>query len=98
MTTAKDAPLEGADRRTERRNRTLKGARIVFNGGHSVFDCTVRNLSPGGALIEVPSMLGIPTQFELILDQGATRRLCSVRWRTERMMGVRFDDAAHKAA
>ncbi len=72
--------------------RTLKAAKIVFNLGHSVFDCTVRNLSPSGALLQVPSMLGVPTHFDVIMDDGATRRACNVRWRTERVMGVHFED------
>ncbi len=96
--TAVEAVPDGAERRSERRLRALKAARIVFNGGHSVFDCTLRNLSPSGALIEVPSMLGMPMRFEMLMDQGATRHFCSVRWHTERMMGVRFEDAAQKAA
>ena len=98
MTTVTDAAQESAERRAERRMRTLKRARIVFNHGHSVFDCTIRNLSSGGALIEVPNMLGIPMQFDILLGDSATRRPCSVRWSTERMMGVRFDDDAQKAA
>jgi hypothetical protein len=98
MTTGTDAARDSVDRRAERRMRTLKGARIVFNGGHSVFDCTIRNLSPGGALIEVPSRLGIPTHFDIIMDQGATRRPCSVCWSTEHLMGVRFEEAAEKRA
>ena len=44
----------------ERRVRTLKRARIIFNNGFAVFDCTLRNISPSGALIDIPSMLGIP--------------------------------------
>ena len=69
----------------------------MFNHGQSVFDCKVRNLSPSGALIEVPSMVGIPAQFEIVLD-GTTRRACAVLWRTGCKMGVRFDGAEHKAA
>ncbi len=98
MTTVTDAAQESAERRAERRMRTLKRARIVFNHGHSVFDCTIRNLSPSGALIEVPSMQGIPMQFEIALGESTVRRPCSVRWRTERTMGVHFDDDAQKAA
>jgi hypothetical protein len=98
MTTDIEPAPARADRRAERRMRTLKAAKIVLNGGRSVFDCTIRNISPNGALIEVPSMLGIPAQFEIVLDQGATRRSCKIRWRTERMMGVHFGDAEQKAA
>lgn len=97
MTTV-EAAQKSAERRSERRSRTLKAARIVFNLGRSVFDCTVRNISPSGALLEVQSMVGIPAQFEIIMDQGATRRACSVRWSGRRMLGVQFGDTGQKAA
>ena len=52
------------ERRTPRR-RTLKGGRIVFNNRRSVIDCTVRNLSTGGALLSVPNVSGVPDQLDL---------------------------------
>ncbi len=87
-----------AESRTERRARTLRHAEIVFNQGRSVFDCTVRNLSPGGALLEVASMLGIPQHFDIVLDRSLGHRPCTVRWHTDRLMGVHFDDAGPRAA
>ena len=93
-----EAAHDSAERRSERRMRTLKEAKIVFNLGHSVFDCRLRNLSPSGALIEVTSMVGIPMRFEVVFDRGTLRRRCSVRWHTDRLMGVQFEDAAQKAA
>ena len=97
MTTVVETAHEGAERRSERRLRTLKAAKIVLNRGRSVFDCTIRNLSPSGALIQVPSMVGIPERFEIVMGGGATHRPCCVRWRTGRLMGVHFD-AVQKAA
>ena len=87
----------GAERRTERRVRTLKRARIIFNNDYSVFDCLVRNISPGGALLDIPSMLGIPPRFDIVIE-AAKARPCSVRWHTDRLMGIQFDDASQKAA
>jgi hypothetical protein len=84
----------GADRRTERRMRALKHARIIFNKGYGVFDCTVRNISPGGALLDVPSMLGIPSHFDIVMDATNARRPCTVRWHTDHLIGVHFDDVA----
>ena len=98
MMTVTESAQEGADRRSERRMRTLKAAKIVFNLGQSVFDCKVRNLSPSGALLEVPSMVGMPLDFQIMMAEGTPRRTCSVRWRTGRLMGVHFDSAVHKAA
>jgi hypothetical protein len=77
------------DRRRERRNRTLRGGKIVFNGGFSVFACTVRNISQGGALLEMPSVVGIPREFDLEME-AAPRRSCQVMWRTDKQMGVSF--------
>jgi PilZ domain-containing protein len=83
------APPTGPDKRHERRMRVLKSARIVFNGGYSAADCRVKNFSNVGALLAMPSVVGIPTQFELHLD--GVRRLCTVIWRTNGLMGVAFD-------
>ena len=88
---------EGDERRAERRARTLRHARIVFNHGYGVFDCLVRNLSPGGALLDIPNMLGVPSHFDIAID-AAPGRPCTVRWHTDHLMGVHFDDAAAKAA
>ncbi len=82
-----------AEQRSERRQRTLKGGRIILPQGLSVFSCTVRNLSPSGALLAVPSMLGIPSHFDLALDGMKDRRPCTVQWHTDRLIGVHFDDA-----
>jgi hypothetical protein len=86
-----------SDNRSYRRQRTLKGGRIVFNQRSSVFDCSIRNLSQTGACLNVPSTIGIPEFFELILEPESTGRSCQVMWRSDRRIGVRFlatDDAA----
>ena len=88
----------GRENRRERRMRVLKSARIIFNGGFSVYDCRVRNLSSGGAMIEMPSMLGIPAHFEIAMDSSGKHRPCTVMWRTNTFMGVAFDDAGGQAA
>jgi hypothetical protein len=37
-----------------------------------VIDCTVRNLSDGGALLLVNSLIGIPDSFDLTIDSDST--------------------------
>jgi hypothetical protein len=76
------------DHRSKQRHRTLKGARIVFNGGRSTIDCTVRNLSETGAKLEVASVVGVPPTFDLAL--GEELRPCRVVWRTLKQLGVEF--------
>lgn len=87
-----------ADNRRERRQRVLKSGRIVFNGGYTAYDCRVKNVSSGGALLQMPSLLGIPNQFEIDIDKSNKLRPCTVMWRNDTMMGVRFDDVPQPAA
>ena len=81
-----------ANRRSERRLRVYKQARITFNNRYAVFDCIVRNISDGGAMLEMETMLGIPRAFQIVLDHDAKARPCRVVWRMERRMGVAFAD------
>ncbi len=78
------------ERRRQPRARTLKSARIVFNQHHSVIDCTVRNLSPVGACLNVASAVGIPDRFDVIFDADQTTRPCRVVWHKEKQLGVEF--------
>ena len=77
------------DNRQSQRRSTLKGGRIVFNAGRSTIDCTVRNLSPRGAKLQVTSVIGIPDTFDLLLD-GHARQPCRVAWRSLKELGVSF--------
>jgi PilZ domain len=78
------------ERRRQVRARTLKSGRIIFNHRSSVIDCTVRNLSPVGACLNVASTIGIPEEFEVMLDADNTTRNCRVVWQKEKQLGVRF--------
>ena len=77
------------EHRQSQRQRTLKGARIVFNDARSTIECTVRNLSAGGAQLRVQSVIGIPEAFELRLSDD-TKHACAVAWRKASELGVRF--------
>jgi hypothetical protein len=77
------------ENRAAPRRSTLKGGHIVFNGGRSTIDCTVRNLSAKGAKLQVASVVGIPETFDLLL-QGSSRQPCRVKWRTLKELGVEF--------
>lgn len=77
------------EHRVSPRQRVLKGGRIVINDGFSTFQCTIRNLSDTGAKLKVASVVGIPEQFQLIMDDG--RKFgCTVAWRTAEEIGVSF--------
>jgi hypothetical protein len=72
------------------RHRVQKAAKIQFGG--IAIDCTIRNLSTTGALLEVPSPVrNVPAEFTLVVPGDALRLPCAVVWRTEYRIGVHFD-------
>jgi hypothetical protein len=76
------------NRRRHDRHRTLKAGKIMFNHRTSVVDCSVRNLSMGGACLEVDSVIGIPETFDLAVE-GA-QHCCVMKWRSANRVGVSF--------
>jgi hypothetical protein len=77
------------ERRQASRHRTLKAGKIVVHPHTSVFDCTVRNLSPKGALLVVAGLAGIPERFDLVIGADE-QHACRVAWRGEDRLGVEF--------
>ena len=75
--------------RASTRKRTFLGAKIIFNNGHSIFDCTVRNLSNTGAIIQIENPLSAPNSFNLQLSDNRLLA-CQVRWRKINSIGVQF--------
>jgi len=84
--------MEHPDRRRQPRLRALKAGRAILPGGHSTFDCMIRNLSRLGAKVSFESTADIPPQFRLRLEDGTTHD-CAVKWRSPREIGVEFLDA-----
>ncbi|WP_256805517.1 MULTISPECIES: PilZ domain-containing protein [unclassified Bradyrhizobium] len=76
------------ERRDKARHRVLKAGTIEFGGG--AIDCTIRNLSDTGAALDVTSPVGIPDHFILVVQAGGTHLSCTVVWRKEKRIGVRF--------
>jgi hypothetical protein len=69
--------------------RILK-AGITKLGGAGI-DCTVRNHSETGAALEVVNVVGIPTEFSLVIRSDNINRNCRVVWRKMNRIGVAFD-------
>jgi hypothetical protein len=84
---------DGAEMRASPRHRTLKGAVIVFNSGRSTLNCIMRNQSDGGAKLQFPTLLGVPTEFDLVVSD-LPRTHCRVAWRDGHSLGVAFQAAA----
>ena len=62
----------------------------LVSAGGSVMRCTVRNISPEGAAIEVENPAFVPARFRLVMDNGAKVHECSVAWIQQNRIGVAF--------
>ncbi len=78
-----------AEKRSDPRMRVLKAGTIAFGGG--AIDCTVRNVTVSGALLEVESPVGIPQRFVLVIPADHISRSCRLIWASDHRIGVRFD-------
>ena len=80
------------ERRATQRHRVFKVGSIEFDG--RAVDCTVRNISPLGAALEVATTVGIPHEFTLKMPTSNTCANCHVVWRKEKHIGLAFERAA----
>jgi hypothetical protein len=77
------------EKRLAPRRNTMIEAKIVFEGGRQRVDCVIRNLSDGGAKLEVGKVIGIPATFDLVAP-GHRPHACRVVWRSLKELGVQF--------
>jgi hypothetical protein len=70
--------------------RVLKAGQIVFNGGRSAINCTVRRLSEQGANLAVISTADVPNRFKLAIDADAFSKTCSVTHKSSGEIHVLF--------
>ena len=79
------------EKRLSPRRHTMIVATIVFDGGRTRLDCVIRNLSDGGAKLEVPTVKNIPQSFDLMVPRHRPHH-CRVAWRALKEIGVQFVD------
>ena len=82
------------DHRSATRARSFLKAQIRFNNGMSTMDCIIRDLSDGGARLEISDSVAIPSSFDLYIPKKDETRRASVHWRTAEQVGVAFHDAS----
>lgn len=75
------------EKRAANRQR-VKGGTILLAGGG--VDCTIRNLSATGAMLNVATPVGLPDDFTLLVQRTAQHQSCRVIWRSEKQIGVVF--------
>jgi hypothetical protein len=77
------------EKRLSPRRHTMIIATIVFDAGQSRVDCVIRDLSDGGAKLEVATVRKIPQSFDLLVPRHRPQH-CRVVWRALKQMGVQF--------
>ena len=81
-----------SDRRQFGRRKTNLHA-TVRAPGRSSTPCMIRDLSPGGAQIEVAFPGWLPSRFRLTIDSTDFDVECTIVYRTTNYAGLRFADA-----
>jgi PilZ domain len=80
------------ERRSIGRTTIAKSALIFFDAQCGVFTCGVRNITNGGAGIQLRDLNFLPPSFELTFDNFHTIRRCRVIWRQGDLVGVAFQN------
>jgi hypothetical protein len=71
------------------RHSELKAGTLQFDGGS--INCVVRDWSNAGAMLHVPSSVGIPERCTLIMSPDGRHMFCRIAWRTDKRIGVEFE-------
>lgn len=79
-----------ADRRTSKRRRVLKAGIISYNGHQAVLECSVRDISEGGARLLLTGIVSAPEAFALNIETDGMEADCHVMWRRDKEIGVKF--------
>jgi len=86
------------ERRKTVRQRSYLGGQIAFNNRCSTMDCTVRNMSAGGARVAFPDTVVLPQDLDLAIRQKGLNARARVVWRSATEMGVSFLAVSREAA
>jgi PilZ domain len=88
------APME--ERRKYQRTEINEPAYISSAG--SVMSCTVRNISPEGAAIDVENPSFVPARFRLVMANDSSIHECELIWIQPKRIGVAFVPAPQNRA
>lgn len=76
------------EKRTSQRRRVFKGGKITFE--NSGIPCTVRNMSAGGAAIDLDTPVMLPQSVTLSIACDHLVRHCRTVWRSNKRVGLAF--------
>jgi len=97
-----DAPLGhtpddgGPHHRSAHRQRTLKAAKVVLSDWTTI-DCTIRDISKGGARLVFGDAFSLPGEFRLLIVMSNTIIPARLLWQRGQTAGVAFTGAEEPA-
>ncbi|ADZ69210.1 PilZ domain-containing protein [Polymorphum gilvum] len=78
-------------RRHPRRRTRLRTGKIADADNRFLSECTIFDVSAGGARLMVPEHLNLPAEIILFDDLEKTVALASVRWRRGNQVGIQYE-------
>jgi hypothetical protein len=84
--------------RKDPRRRVLKDGKIVSPTLHGALDVRIRDLSPSGALVEVPLATLLPNSYGLLVVSESQVYPAVTRWRRGDRLGMEFTGPPKPAA
>jgi hypothetical protein len=85
-----DPPSTPPERRPSPRRRALLAGLVVHSAGRFSFQCTIRDISAGGARIVFAAGSAVPSQIEVINRSNGAVYHCDVIWTTNIAAGLKF--------
>ena len=79
-----------SEQRKHPRHKVLKDGKIISAGMSSVVDVKIRDLSEGGARIQVPAAVDLPEEFGLFITSQEMVYPAVAKWRMGQVTGIAF--------
>ena len=80
---------EGAHHRSAHRQRTLKAAKVILTDW-TTMDCTIRDISEGGARLLIGDAFALPEDFRILIVMSNTIVPAKLLWQRGLTAGVAF--------
>lgn len=86
----------GGFTRKHPRHRVLKEGKIISADLHCGIDVIIRDMSVGGARVEILPAVTLPEKFDLLVSSEALFYPAVVKWQIRGMLGVEFSGEPYR--
>ena len=85
-----------ANERSHRREKVMKNAKLIYPDERGFTDVIIRDMSVGGASIQLKSSTDLSGEFNLYIPPEKIRYTAAVRWMKGDCVGLQFTDRTGK--